>query len=378
MGKISAPISLAGSQLGQTRHVCAFFNSDEEEYRVLLPFIKDGFERGDRAIHIVNPDQRCDHLQRLTAIGIDTTTTQQRGQFELLTNTEAYRRDGRFDQDRMLAEFERWASGNAKGGFPLSRIVCCMDWAAEGCSHVDDLVEFESRVNDLWRQHDDAVICVYDLAKFGGHTVIDIMRTHPMIIIGGILQQNPFFVPPEEFLRDLRERRAAQSTSPSTPSNMEAQSERPAEEIKYLRRCMNDLVSLLALPAMWSVGDPSQIVRTLLYVLVGMLRLDLVYVRLEDPNGEAPIEMARFAQPRNLTVGSHEIGELLNQCLGNDPQKWTASVRTRIGDGDISIVPLQFGLRGKTGVIVAGCRRVEFPEQTERLLLSVAANQAAI
>src|SRR5467141_4187446 len=57
MRQISAPISLAGSQLGQTRHVCAFFNNDEEEYRVLLPFIKDGFERGDKAIHIVSPDQ---------------------------------------------------------------------------------------------------------------------------------------------------------------------------------------------------------------------------------------------------------------------------------------------------------------------------------
>jgi len=49
---------------------------------------------------------------------------------------------------------------------------------------------------------------VYDLAKFGGDIVVDVMRTHPMVIIGGILQENPFFVPPDEFLKDLRERRA--------------------------------------------------------------------------------------------------------------------------------------------------------------------------
>src|SRR5713226_8369511 len=104
MRKISASISLAGSQLGQTRHVCAFFNSDEEEYRVLLPFIKDGFERG----------------------------------------TETYLQDGRFDQDRMLQSFEQMASGNAEGGFPLSRIVCRMDWVPDGQSHIDDLIEFEA------------------------------------------------------------------------------------------------------------------------------------------------------------------------------------------------------------------------------------------
>jgi len=76
MRQISAPISLAGSQLGQTRHVCAFFNNDEEEYRVLLPFIKDGFERGDKAIHVVSPNQHRDHLQRLAGIGIDSTAVQ--------------------------------------------------------------------------------------------------------------------------------------------------------------------------------------------------------------------------------------------------------------------------------------------------------------
>jgi hypothetical protein len=210
------PISLAGSQLDEVRHVCAFFNSDEEEYRVLLPFIKEGFERGDKAVHVVNPDQHQDHLQRLAAAGIDAPTAQQNGQFELRTNTEAYLRDGRFDQDRMLEAFEQLASGNAQEGFPLSRICCRMDWAVEDRSHIDDLIEFESRVNDVWRRHDDAVICTYHLSKFGGDTVIDIMRTHPMIIIGGILQQNPFFVPPEEFLPEIRERRARRTAAPAT------------------------------------------------------------------------------------------------------------------------------------------------------------------
>jgi hypothetical protein len=212
MRKTVAPISLAGSQLSDIRHVCAFFNSADEEYSVLLPFIKDGFECGDKAVHVVGPEQHHDHLRRLTAAGIDAAAVPRSGQFELRSNTETYLRDGRFDQERMLEFFEQLASGNASGGFPLSRIVCHMEWASDGQSHVDDLVEFESRVNDVWRRHDDAVICTYDLAKVGGETVIDIMRTHPMIIIGGILQHNPFFVPPEEFLREVRERRGRRST----------------------------------------------------------------------------------------------------------------------------------------------------------------------
>ena len=211
-----APISLAGSQLRETRHVCAFFNNEEEEYRVLLPFIKDGLKSGDKAVHVLNPAQRQDHLQRLTSAGIDPAVAQQSGQLELRTNTEVYLPDGRFDQDRMLEVFEQLASGNAQGGFPLSRICCRMDWAVEDRSHVDDVIEFESRVNDVWARHDDAVICTYHLGHFGGDAVIDIIRTHPMVIIGGILQQNPFFVPPDEFLREFRQRRAGPHSSPVT------------------------------------------------------------------------------------------------------------------------------------------------------------------
>jgi hypothetical protein len=216
--KTAAPIAFAGSQLAETRHVCAFFHSEEEEYRVLLPFIKDGFACGHKAIHVVNAHQRSEHMKRLVGAGIDPVAAERSGQLELRTNAETYLHDGQFNKDRMLHAFEQIASGNATGGFPLSRIVCRMDWAAEGKSYTDDLIEFESRVNHVWEHHDDAVICTYHLGQFGGDTVIDIMRTHPMIIIGGILQRNPFFIPPGEFLREFSQRRTGGSTSTSAGS----------------------------------------------------------------------------------------------------------------------------------------------------------------
>jgi PAS domain S-box-containing protein len=160
--------------------------------------------------------------------------------------------------------------------------------------------------------------------------------------------------------------------------NMEKQPEHPAEEIKRLRRCINDLVSVLALPAVWSGGDPTQIVRTVLDVLLGMLRLDLVYVQMKDLVGETPIEMFRVAQSWELTDSPQEIGELLRRRLGPDPEKWASRARNPIGEGDISIVPQQLGLQGGIGLLVAGSQRADFPKETEKLLLSVAANQVAM
>jgi hypothetical protein len=84
-----------------------------------------------------------------------------------------------------------------------------MEWAVEAEMDVNDLLEYEARANDIWIRDDGPVhpvICTYDLSRFSGDVVVDVMRTHPMVIIGGILQENPFFVDPEEFLEQLRQR----------------------------------------------------------------------------------------------------------------------------------------------------------------------------
>src|ERR1700674_2367258 len=107
----SQPIRLAGSALGARRHVCAFFNSPEEEYRVLLPFIKEGFERGEKAFHVVDPKLRDDHLRRLESTGIDVGGAQERGQFELCNWEDMYLQEGFFDQDRMLALWQSVLEG---------------------------------------------------------------------------------------------------------------------------------------------------------------------------------------------------------------------------------------------------------------------------
>ena len=211
----STPISLAGSHLGEVRHVCAFFSSDDEEYRVLLPFMKDGFACGHKALHVVNPDQEEDHRCRLASAGVDTSAAEARGQLEVRSNTTTYLTDGRFDQNLMLHAFTQIASGNSNSGYPLSRIVCRMDWADVDRRVFEEVLEFESRINDLWRQHDDVVICTYRLNRLDGDAVVDVMRTHPMIILGGVLRINPFFIAPDVFLAEYRSRRAHPSSAPA-------------------------------------------------------------------------------------------------------------------------------------------------------------------
>jgi hypothetical protein len=78
---------------------------------------------------------------------------------------------------------------------------------------VKNLVEYEARLNGLLSKYDDPVVCNYDLSKFGASVALDIMRTHPLVIIGGILRENPFFVPPEQYLDEMRARQPARTST---------------------------------------------------------------------------------------------------------------------------------------------------------------------
>ena len=58
-------IELAGATLTRSAHVCAFFNSRDEEYKILLPFARDGFHANDRLVHVVDKSHRSERIARL-------------------------------------------------------------------------------------------------------------------------------------------------------------------------------------------------------------------------------------------------------------------------------------------------------------------------
>jgi hypothetical protein len=199
-------LHVAGSTLGQHGHVCAFFNSSDEEHRVLRSFVRDGFDQGDKAFHYVDPDRLEEHLTWIAGAGIDVQEAMGIGQLEVHPWDEAPLRGGGFDLETWLASFEQVLQSGA-AGYGRTRIMGHMEWALTGLPGVGDLMEYETRVNHVIPNYDNTVICTYDLAKFGASVVMYALRTHPLVIIGGLLHENPFFVPPDELLIEIREGR---------------------------------------------------------------------------------------------------------------------------------------------------------------------------
>jgi hypothetical protein len=199
-------IQLGGSAIQPPCHACAFFHGDTESYEVLLPFIKEGVDQGDKNFHIIDERGREEYMNRLRANGIDSSA-EASGQLEVRSWENAHLRPGWFDQHAMLALVEEVLRDAKEKGYAHTRWIADMAWALEDKPGVEHLAEYCARLNYIVPKYCATVICTYDLARFTAAQVVDVLRSHPLAVIGGIVQQNPFFVSPERLIQEFQEPR---------------------------------------------------------------------------------------------------------------------------------------------------------------------------
>lgn len=196
-------VIVAGGKLSHF-HIAAFFRSREEEYEVLRSYIREGIDAGEKAIHICDPHLKHDHLQHLERMGVPISDCTRTGQLEVLGWHDTYLKEGRFDGDSMMVLLEEAVKTSQAEGFSRVRLMGHMEWAVEEPPGMDRLMEYEACVNHLLNRLKQPAICVYDLNRFNGAVIIDALRTHPYVIVEGVLRENSFYAPPEEFLANSR------------------------------------------------------------------------------------------------------------------------------------------------------------------------------
>ena len=202
----SKEVHLAGEVLDHTRHIGAFFNNREESYRILLPFIKEGFDHGNRAVHVLGPGERDEHVRQLEQAGINVAEAEEKSQLVIRFWDNTYLLDGHIDVARQIALIEELLADGKAQGFELTRLIVRMEWALQDLPALNQIAEYEGRLNQALQKYDGVVCWTYDLSKFSASAIIDTLRTHPFVLIGEVLHRNAFFVPPEELLREHRER----------------------------------------------------------------------------------------------------------------------------------------------------------------------------
>ncbi len=190
-----------GLNLTPGDHICAFFRGPAQRDEVLLPFLRDGMLAGHKCICVMD-DPDVEQVTVPLSLVVDVDVCRSNGQFDLLCSDQAYVPDGMFDMHRMLDFWEQGVGGALKaGGFSFVRAVGEMTWALRELPGVGDLVRYEARLNEFLPRYPQVILCLYDLERFtDGHVLMELLRTHPKVLMSGQLLDNPWYVEPDQYV----------------------------------------------------------------------------------------------------------------------------------------------------------------------------------
>ena len=181
-------------------HICGFYRKPVERDYILVPFLADGLAAGDKCTCVVDSCMPGDVLDRL-AERLEVGPYLSGRQLEVLDADGTYLAEGGFLPERMLKFWEakaRQGPSGDSGGF--ARNIGDMSWAHRDRRAVDDLIGYESELNRIMSDVPQVNLCLYDLTRCSGELIMDVLKTHPKVLLGGMIIDNPYYLEPDEFL----------------------------------------------------------------------------------------------------------------------------------------------------------------------------------
>ncbi len=203
------PIPLIGTleQISPQDHLCSIYDSEAEHFSVAIPFIRIGLDRGEKCIYIINDGTEDVVREAMYAEGIDVKGAVASKSLVLTVKEQTYLKRGSFDPDWMFT-FWREAAASAKSeGFSALRATGETEWLVGGYRGLERWTEYESRVTHTLSENNCFALYQYDRRIVAPEILLDIIRTHPIVVYRGKVCRNLYYVPPDEFLGGNRAER---------------------------------------------------------------------------------------------------------------------------------------------------------------------------
>ena len=195
----SVALGVPGVQIAPGDHICAFYPSLADRDEILVPYLREGLKAGDKCVCVVDASDPEAVLAALSS-DIDVGPYLGRHQLEVQRSDETYLRGGAFSTDAMLEFWNQSVGGAVAGGFSFARAVGEMTWALKQMPGVEELVGYESQLNRFLPRYPQVILCLYELDQFSGEVLVDVLKTHPKVLLGGMVLDNPYYLEPDEFL----------------------------------------------------------------------------------------------------------------------------------------------------------------------------------
>jgi hypothetical protein len=195
----SVAVGIPGVDLAPGDHVCVFYPGLAERNEILIPYLRAGLQAGDKCVCVVDADEPDDVVSALGP-DVDLGGRLGRQQLEVQRSQDTYLKGGAFSTEAMLEFWDREVGGAVEGGFSFARAAGEMTWALRQLPGVDELIGYESRLNQFLPRYPQVILCFYELDMFSGELLVDVLKTHPKVLLGGMVLDNPYYLEPDEFL----------------------------------------------------------------------------------------------------------------------------------------------------------------------------------
>jgi hypothetical protein len=190
-------------------HMCFIYNDEDERRETIAQFLQSGLKAGEKVVYLVDqttPEEMRAHLSRY---GLNPPATMPENQLAIVPTTKAYIPDGTFKVERMLNNVSAMYTDAIKSHFVGARASGEMEWALRNVPGSEGLIEYESRLNIILVDTPTTAICQYDARKFSGSLLFDVLSVHPMMVVRGSVVRNPYYIPPETFLKNRTQNQTA-------------------------------------------------------------------------------------------------------------------------------------------------------------------------
>jgi hypothetical protein len=200
LGTETLEFGVPGVRLQSGDHICALYVSQRERDEIMLPFLRAGLQAGHKCFCVVDSSPTSQVLEDLGG-DMETKGALSRQQLELFTAGETYLRTRPFSTEGILDFWRETVPATAEGGYAFSRVTGEMPWALHDLpDEREEFFRYEAELNRFAPQYPQAIVCLYDLSHFGGGILLDLLRTHPKLVVRGQLVENPYYLPPDQYL----------------------------------------------------------------------------------------------------------------------------------------------------------------------------------
>jgi hypothetical protein len=187
------------SDLEPGDHLCFIYNTEEESRALLASFVRQGLERNEKVLYVVDSHTAEQVHNYLQDDGIEVWLYGRTGQLRILTADEVYTREGFFDPDGMISLLRKETERAVDDGYSALRITGEMTWALRELPGSERLIEYEAKLNDFFHGSKCLAICQYERPKFEAMLLLDVLGTHPLVVIGTEILDNFNCVPSKKF-----------------------------------------------------------------------------------------------------------------------------------------------------------------------------------